>query len=227
MNAGPTRIPQGHTTLDYCRELRVPIEVFVNANPEAYVYRERAADATGPLTGRPVRRRAAKADLNGYVSELLAKAVDQGALDKELDAADREAMLSYLRSTGALLAQRHLRRVGQPGLRRGPDRRQRCRDARPAVRPRSPCSRPVSDRRSRSSRSGTRRCRCSSPSAGWTSFPHALADAIRGPIRYGAKVTPHRGRRRRRERRLHRRSGTAKTTRRGVRRVHRPAHGAG
>ena len=80
MNAGPTRIPQGHTTLDYCRELRVPIEVFVNANPKVNVYRERAADATGPLTGRPVRRRAAKADLNGYVSELLAKAVDQGAL---------------------------------------------------------------------------------------------------------------------------------------------------
>ena len=43
MNAGPARIPQHHTTLDYCRELRVPIEVFVNANPDAFVYRERAA----------------------------------------------------------------------------------------------------------------------------------------------------------------------------------------
>ncbi|HEY7043810.1 MAG TPA: flavin monoamine oxidase family protein, partial [Nocardioidaceae bacterium] len=103
MNAGPARIPQGHTTLDYCRELRVPVEVFVNANPEAYVYRTPAPDARGPLTRRPVRRRAAKADLTGYVNELLAKAIDQNALDTKLGPADQEALISYLQSTGALL----------------------------------------------------------------------------------------------------------------------------
>ncbi len=104
LNAGPARIPQGHTTLDYCRELRVPIEVFVNANPDAYLYRAPASDAHGPLTRQPIRRRAARADLAGYTSELLAKCLDQRALDARLGGADREALISYLRSTGALSA---------------------------------------------------------------------------------------------------------------------------
>src|SRR6266536_414604 len=30
LNAGPARLPQSHITLDYCRELGVPVEVFVN-----------------------------------------------------------------------------------------------------------------------------------------------------------------------------------------------------
>ncbi len=40
MNAGPGRIPQHHVTLDYCRELGVAIEPFVNQNADAYLYRE-------------------------------------------------------------------------------------------------------------------------------------------------------------------------------------------
>ena len=47
MNAGPARIPQHHTTLDYCRELGVPVEVFVNANPEAYSFNEARQGAGG------------------------------------------------------------------------------------------------------------------------------------------------------------------------------------
>src|SRR5262245_15441853 len=46
MNAGPGRIPQHHTTLDYCRELGVPIEVFVNANPDAWYYNESGRGAS-------------------------------------------------------------------------------------------------------------------------------------------------------------------------------------
>ncbi len=102
MNAGPARIPQSHTTLDYCRELGVPIEVFINANPDAFLYRESAEGVAGPLTGRPVRRRAAKADYTGYVSELLAKSTNQGALDAVLGPTDREALLEYLRAVGVL-----------------------------------------------------------------------------------------------------------------------------
>src|ERR1044071_8359337 len=34
MNAGPGRIPQHHVTLDYCRELGVAIEPFVNQNAD-------------------------------------------------------------------------------------------------------------------------------------------------------------------------------------------------
>ena len=46
--------------------------------------------------------RAAKADTYGYVSELLAKATDKGALDAELTAADKEALIAFLRNFGDL-----------------------------------------------------------------------------------------------------------------------------
>jgi monoamine oxidase len=96
MNAGPARIAQWMVTLDYCRELGVPIEVFTNVNADAYLYNE-AAGMTAP-----VRYRAAKADVFGYVSELLAKAGDQGALDAALTAEDRERLMEFLKDYGDL-----------------------------------------------------------------------------------------------------------------------------
>jgi monoamine oxidase len=102
MNAGPARIPQHHTTLDYCRELGVPIEPFVNANADGYYYNVAERGAAGPLAGRAVRHRTAKADTFGYVSELLAKAVNQGALSDELTDDDGEALVEFLRAFGAL-----------------------------------------------------------------------------------------------------------------------------
>lgn len=102
MNAGPARIPQHHTTLDYCRELGVPIEPFTNVNADAYLYTEPGGFASGALTGRPIRHRTARADLYGYTSELLAKVANQGALDQDVSGADREALVEYLRGMGAL-----------------------------------------------------------------------------------------------------------------------------
>jgi monoamine oxidase len=102
MNAGPARIPQHHTTLDYCRELGVPIEPFANANADAYYYNVADRGASGRLTEGPIRHRAANADLFGYISELLAKAVNQGALDDELTRDDGEALIDLLRAIGAL-----------------------------------------------------------------------------------------------------------------------------
>ena len=98
MNAGPGRIPQHHVTLDYCRELGVAIEPFVNQNADAYLYRE----GTTSLSNKAIRHRTAKADVYGYVSELLAKATDQGALDSVLTATDKDAVISFLRSFGAI-----------------------------------------------------------------------------------------------------------------------------
>jgi monoamine oxidase len=40
MNAGPARLPQHHVTIDYCRELGVPLEIFTNQNADAYYYNE-------------------------------------------------------------------------------------------------------------------------------------------------------------------------------------------
>ncbi|RMB87303.1 flavin monoamine oxidase family protein [Streptomyces shenzhenensis] len=96
MNAGPARLAQWMVTLDYCRELGVPIEVFTNSNASAFIY--------NPGTGMtaPVRYRTAKADVYGYVSELLAKATNAGALDGELTADDKERLLTFLKSYGSL-----------------------------------------------------------------------------------------------------------------------------
>ena len=101
MNAGPARIAGHMVTLEYCRELGVPIEVFTNANADAYYYNE----GVGPLSGKPIRHRTGKADLYGYVSELLAKATDQGALDGRLTDADQQRLIAFLRSFGAINAQ--------------------------------------------------------------------------------------------------------------------------
>ncbi|WP_326813133.1 flavin monoamine oxidase family protein [Streptomyces scopuliridis] len=94
LNAGPARIPQWMVTMDYCRELGIPVEVFTNVNASAYIYNEKAG-----MTA-PVRYRTAKADVYGYVSELLAKATDTGALDAELSAEDRERLLEFLKGFG-------------------------------------------------------------------------------------------------------------------------------
>ncbi|GAA3948780.1 flavin monoamine oxidase family protein [Actinomadura viridis] len=96
MNAGPARIAQWMTTMDYCRELGVPLEVFTNSNADAYIYNQSAG-----MTA-PVRWRTAKADVYGYISELLAKATDQGALDQRLTGTDKERLLSFLSGFGAI-----------------------------------------------------------------------------------------------------------------------------
>lgn len=103
MNCGPARLPQGHITIDYCRELGVELEVFTNQNADGYYYNENSATTNyGPLAGRPIRHRTAKADYYGYVSELLAKVTDSGALDAELTEEDQTRLIEFLRNFGAL-----------------------------------------------------------------------------------------------------------------------------
>jgi monoamine oxidase len=98
-NPGPARIAQHHTTLDYCRELAVAVEPFANVNADAYFHQEHGS---GALAGQPTRHRAARADIYGYISELLAKAIDQGGLDEELTSDDGAAVIEFLRGFGAL-----------------------------------------------------------------------------------------------------------------------------
>ena len=97
-NAGPMRISHHHrTTLAYCRELNVATEVFVPDCESAYF-----AMTRGPLAGRRIRLREAKADFDGYIAELLSKALPQQQLDRPMTAADRDRVLAYLRALGAL-----------------------------------------------------------------------------------------------------------------------------
>ena len=112
-NAGPMRISHHHhTTLAYCRELQVATEVFVPDCESAYLYQTR-----GPLAGRRIRLREARADFDGYLAELLSKALSQAQLDQPLTAEDRDRLLAYLRGIGALDQQRQYR----GSLRRGLD----------------------------------------------------------------------------------------------------------
>ena len=97
-NAGPMRISHHHhTTLSYCRELQVATEVFVPDCESAYL-----AQTRGALAGQRIRLREARADFDGYIAELLSKALSQAQLDQPLTVADRDRLLAYLRGLGAL-----------------------------------------------------------------------------------------------------------------------------
>ena len=97
-NAGPMRISHHHhTTLAYCRELQVATEVFVPDCESAYL-----AQTRGPLAGQRVRLREARSDFDGYIAELLSKTLSQAQLDQPLTSEDRDRLLAYLRSLGAL-----------------------------------------------------------------------------------------------------------------------------
>jgi monoamine oxidase len=97
-NAGPMRISHHHrTTLAYCRELQVATEVFVPDCESAYL-----ALTRGPLAGQRIRLREARADFDGYIAELLSKALSPAQLDQPLTTEDRDRVLAYLRSLGAL-----------------------------------------------------------------------------------------------------------------------------
>jgi monoamine oxidase len=98
LNAGPARFAQFMVTLDYCRELGVPVQPMANQNADAYVYFQNG----GPLSNKTMTERVVKADVYGYISELLAKATSQGALDQELTASDKERLMSFLTDFGAL-----------------------------------------------------------------------------------------------------------------------------
>ncbi len=96
-NAGPARLPSIHKTiLGYCKELGVPLEVEVNTTRSSFLQNDNADG------GKPVVQRQAINDTRGHVSELLAKCVTGGALDAQLNASEKEKMMSFLRVYGPL-----------------------------------------------------------------------------------------------------------------------------
>lgn len=98
-NCGAMRIPHHHrTTFEYCRELNVPVEVFCITCDGSFFYQQKA----NALAGRRVRLREARADLDGYIAELLSKALSEDVLDHPFTNEDRECFLEYLRDAGAL-----------------------------------------------------------------------------------------------------------------------------
>jgi monoamine oxidase len=98
-NAGPSRIPHHHQlTLQYCRELGVPIEVYNNVNEGAYYF----AEGKGPLSNKKIRAREIHNDLRGYMAELLAKSIDKGQVSLDMTKDDTAKVIEYLRAEGGL-----------------------------------------------------------------------------------------------------------------------------
>ncbi len=99
LNAGAARIPHHHEiTMHYCREMGVPLQIFNNINENAYLYSE----GKGSLSNKPIRMREVKYDIQGYVCELLQKAVSQEALDLPMTNEDKEKLIEFLRVEGDL-----------------------------------------------------------------------------------------------------------------------------
>jgi monoamine oxidase len=97
INPGPWRIPYHHYgMIHYAKVLGVPLEPFFQVNYNAYLH---SSNAFG---GKPQRYREVKADYQGHVAELLAKAARQHTLDDSLSKEDQEKLLESLRDWGAL-----------------------------------------------------------------------------------------------------------------------------
>lgn len=112
MNAGPARIPSFHQGfLGYAKTLGVKMEVEVNSSRSAYIM--------GP-DGQRIRLRAAVNDMRGYVSEMLAKALDQGALDKIVTPADKAKLAPFLRAYGDLDESGSFKGTGRSGFEQYP-----------------------------------------------------------------------------------------------------------
>ena len=87
LNAGAARIPSTHRViLGYARRFGVPLETFVNVNRSA------GWDFGGKV--QPERRMVN--DMRGQLAELLAKAIDQHALDQEVPKDELAAIRRFL-----------------------------------------------------------------------------------------------------------------------------------
>ncbi len=97
LNLGPGRLPYHHRrVLHYCQELGVALEIYVMETMANLFQRDKAFGGKAQ-----VRRRIAN-DVQGYISEMLAKAVNQNALKEELNDEDRDRLLCLLKNFGDL-----------------------------------------------------------------------------------------------------------------------------
>jgi monoamine oxidase len=117
LNPGPWRIPYHHRALlDYCSQLGVTLEPFVQLNYNAYLHSHRS------FGGKPQRFREVLADFNGHIAELLAKSANQGQLDQAVTREDTEILLEALKGWGALDKDYRYRGGPEASERRGWDK---------------------------------------------------------------------------------------------------------
>jgi monoamine oxidase len=114
-NCGPARLPSVHKTmLGYCNELGVALEVEVNASRRALMQNDNV------FGGKPIRQGQAINDTRGHVAELLAKCVQQGALDQAFTQDDHAVVMEFLKSYGDLGANYQYSGSSRSGDQQGP-----------------------------------------------------------------------------------------------------------
>lgn len=97
LNLGPGRLPYHHRrVLHYCQELNVGLEIYVMETMANLFQTNKAFGGKAQI-----RRRIAN-DIQGYISEMLAKAINQNALKEELTDDDRSRLLCLLKNFGDL-----------------------------------------------------------------------------------------------------------------------------
>jgi monoamine oxidase len=88
INPGPWRIPyHHHAMMHYTKRFGIALEPFFQVNYNAYLHSSQA------FGGKPQRFREVKADYQGHVAELLAKATRQNSLDASVTKEDQEMLL--------------------------------------------------------------------------------------------------------------------------------------
>lgn len=95
LNAGPGRLPYHHTAiLHYCHLLGVPLEVYNMMSRVNFFQKD------GSFDSQPTLNRRIANDTRGFISELLAKAINKGALNDELQGVDQDGLLDLLSMFG-------------------------------------------------------------------------------------------------------------------------------
>jgi len=95
LNAGPGRLPYHHTAiLHYCHILGVELEVY-NMMTRANLFQNDGVWGNAAMVNRRIIN-----DTRGWISDLLAKAINKGSLDGDLMGADKAGLLSLLSSFG-------------------------------------------------------------------------------------------------------------------------------
>jgi monoamine oxidase len=97
LNLGPGRLPYHHRrVLHYCEDLGVKLEVYIMQTMANVFQTDKA------FGGKAQVRRHIYNDIQGYISEMLAKAVNQKSLNESLSDDDRNNLLSLLQNFGDL-----------------------------------------------------------------------------------------------------------------------------
>src|SRR4029079_6211631 len=96
-NCGPARIPGHHKELlNYCQELDVELEPFINDNRNAWVQDD------AMFGGKPIRAREHMSDSRGFVAELLSKSMKPEQFAAPMTKDDYDRLRDYMKYLGTL-----------------------------------------------------------------------------------------------------------------------------